>query len=55
MGDNNEHEDVYEQLKQAHEHIRWLEQEVARLHRLLNNPWSFSDGFKTTKSTSDNT
>lgn len=34
-------------LRCAHDHIRWLEQEVARLHRLLNNPWSFSDGFRT--------
>lgn len=43
------------ELKQAQDHIRWLEQEVARLHRLLNNPWSFSDGFKTPKSTTENT
>lgn len=35
------------ELKQAHAHIEWLKQEVARLHRLLNNPWSFSDGFRT--------
>lgn len=47
MGVNDDYENVCEQLRRAHEHIEWLEQEVSRLHRLLQNPWNWSDSFKT--------
>ena len=37
------------ELKQAHEHIRWLEQEVARLYRLLSGSTDMRDSLKTPK------
>ena len=49
VADDQQLEQLKQELKQAQDHINWLEQEVARLHRLLSNPWSFSDGFRTTK------
>ena len=45
--DKEQIERLKSDLRCAHNHIRWLEQELARIHRLLSNPWSFSDGFKT--------
>ena len=53
MDDKETVEKLSNNLRQAHDHIRWLEQELARLHRLLNNPWSFSDSLKTPKLNSD--
>lgn len=41
-------DDIQDRLVRADERIKWLEQEVSRMHRLLNNPWNWSDSFKTT-------
>lgn len=37
------------EVRQAHEHIRWLEQEVARLYRLLSGSNEIRDSLKTPK------
>ena len=49
MHDENTIERLQLEVRQAHEHIRWLEQEVARLYRLLSGSTEMRDSLKTPK------